>query len=148
MIAKPCYVYLVQSEAPAPSELWTPQRPSLSVFKVGITDSVGHRVRQLLGANAFKLRLIAKWKFPERAIAMAVEKTFHARNAHCRLNGEWFYEDLNGACCDITEIICELCVEKWRFSAETAVEFIVDCGEDAASARDIVVASYGEEAFV
>lgn len=84
-------------------------------FKIGITNDVNKRLKQLQCGNSGKLEIVFKWFTFD---AEGIEKNSHARFSKYRLNGEWFdgsklnpntiktYIE-NG--CNLNETIVEMC---------------------------------------
>lgn len=146
-MSKPCFVYVIESEAPAPPSRWRADRPYFVVFKVGITGNLGARFHQLKNASAYRLEVRSKWKLPSREMAEEIEKFFQAHSARDRLSGEWFYGDVNGSSETIHYEICVRAVEKFNLSFAGAVEFVKECGYPENWARDTVLAEFGADAL-
>lgn len=61
--------------------------------KIGVSDNVSNRLRQLQNGHADKLRLWGVWYFASRADAAAAEKFLHRSYQEKRMEGEWFDVD-------------------------------------------------------
>ena len=61
-----------------------------SPIKVGVTDNVPNRIKQLQTGNPFELLLVMHFECNDRRHAFHVEKTIHEILAGQRLCGEWF----------------------------------------------------------
>ncbi len=145
-MSKPCFVYLVDSDAPIWPERKT--RDVCSVFKVGISQNPRARLEFLRTSSPFQLSLYSTWKLPDREMAQTIEREFHDEMSKCRLSGEWFYDDVVGCRQSIDYIICRYIVDKRRMSPRDAVAFldgVFDRGDGYA--LDVVVAEYGADAI-
>ena len=70
-------------------KLYVIRSPEIGLCKIGITDSVSRRLRELQGSSAYRLDLILEFECPE-VFARAWEKYIHHSLGYCRTHGEWF----------------------------------------------------------
>lgn len=74
------------------SSVYLIRNDDLGLCKIGFSDSVRRRRRELQAKSAFNLRLVAEWRCPKVA-ARAFESILHDKLSTCRSHGEWFAID-------------------------------------------------------
>jgi predicted GIY-YIG superfamily endonuclease len=58
--------------------------------KIGVSSDPDRRVKEMQTGNAKPLTVIARFPFPNRASAMAIERELHEKYSRFRVSGEWF----------------------------------------------------------
>jgi len=59
-------------------------------IKIGITDNLEDRLRQLQTGASRPLKIIAQFPMESRQLALTAERELHSKYANYRLKGEWF----------------------------------------------------------
>jgi len=65
-------------------------RAGYTHYKIGVSENVTKRLRQLQTGNPERLKVIHIQGFPDISIARIIEKHLHRMLKDYRLNGEWF----------------------------------------------------------
>lgn len=63
--------------------------PDTGLTKVGITDNVDRRTKEIIRDCAFDIELLAVWHVPAH-LARGFETAVHLAFEYCRHHGEWF----------------------------------------------------------
>jgi predicted GIY-YIG superfamily endonuclease len=72
------------------TKLYIIQQKGTNTIKIGISDNVRRRVRELQTGSPHKLVVVRTLNCPDRDTAERLEKLSHRRYAKYRLEGEWF----------------------------------------------------------
>ena len=75
------YIYLLECEF-----------PDKSLYKIGISNKVERRVKQLQTGNPYQIKLLLKFKTP---YAFKIEAALHREHKIDNVNGEWFDIDIS-----------------------------------------------------
>jgi hypothetical protein len=141
-----CYVYLIESDAPAPPGAPIDLNSSARMFKIGVSANVKSRLATLQTASPYRLQLNEAWAAPSRALAAGLERTLHTELDRFRVCGEWFFADPIGLSCEAEGIVCIEAVEVWCMSPREAVQYFIAAGKPEDWALDAVGAEFGIEA--
>jgi hypothetical protein len=65
-------------------------RGEVKALKIGVTDDVERRIKELQTGQILEIRMIAAWDARSRKQAFAAESEAHARYKKAQMRGEWF----------------------------------------------------------
>lgn len=74
------------------SSVYLIRNSKLNLCKIGISEDVPRRLKDLQRDSAYDLELVCEWKCPKIA-ARAFEALLHEKLSYCRSHGEWFAID-------------------------------------------------------
>jgi len=147
----PCFVYLIVAESPFSGEMH-------DLFKVGISGNPKARLASLKTASPFPLSMPFVWRLPSRDVALCIEKEFHSENIPRKTSGEWFLAHVAASACNIDYSILwyhrRAIIGKaddddlYGADIDDLLSFLLFVGMDIDHARNVIQASYGEEAFL
>jgi hypothetical protein len=66
----------------------------IAFIKVGVTNDIAERIRQLQTGQAFEVRLIAAWRAKSRMHAFDKEAEVHRKFGKFRVRGEWYRDHM------------------------------------------------------
>jgi hypothetical protein len=138
-----CFLYLIASSIPLPANV----SADATICKIGISADPTGRLASLRTASPFSLEINAEWYFPNREMAMFMERAAHKALDRYRVRGEWFAVDLSLASYVITDCWCIESVERGILTPAKLVDDLISRGYGADYATDAVISNYGEDSL-
>ncbi len=138
-----CFLYLIASSAPLPAHI----NAEATICKIGISADPDARLCSLQTSNPFPLEIDAEWHFPNRNMAMILERVAHKALELYRVRGEWFAVDLSLARYVILDCWCVEAVNRGFMSPRQLVSDLIKRGYGEDYALDAVISNFGAESL-